>query len=430
MTSIIAMLVIASVLCSGCLRPPIGNGAKSVGSGSSESVSRPADYFEGCWLCSGYESGGRTVSFISISSEERKAFPRFVLELGESGGTLFQINNGDGEYRGLFGGDSRSTSDGVRLVNEDGSLDFVLSGENLLLQPEDAASLEASVRKMGLHRDFNLPQGRATYYFERLALVGQPQVATFEFDGISIDVPVDVAYTLDSMTPETDEDGGVTAGGGSYRSHGPGMDFSSWPTDAGSIAEVIDESEGPNYRIEHADEFEERDGVLYHLHNNKDLNYSRLGFVANGKLYEIVFHYDDEDTVDYTAYRERFFTTIRFAGKDDVPARSDTIPSGAIPWREAAQHVGETVTICGPVADTEYANSSDGQPAFIDLGVAYPDQNRVTVVVWGEDRSAFPEPPEMMYLGKTLCVTGEVYVHEGVCNIKATTPAQVKIVTD
>lgn len=422
-----AALVLSCVLCCGCLRPPSTNDTKSSGSTSTESVPHPADYYEGYWLCSGYGIDGKTVSFSDLSPEQRGSFPYLVLELGRSGGTLSQVSNGDGEYRMLFGGDSRATSGGIRLINEEGGLDLALADEFLVLTPDAAASLEASVNEMGLYLDYRLPQGNATYYFVRTASDSQLQVVTYGFDGITLDVPVDVAYTLDGVTPESSDNGRISTYGASYRRYGPRMDFSSWPTEATSMAEVIDEAEGQGYSSEHPEEFTEYEGVLYHLHHNEELNYSRLGFVAGGKLYEIVFSYDDEDVVDYSDYCEHFFTSIRFAGEDLAAEQSDGVPSGAIPWQDAAQHVGETVTVYGPVAEIDYASTSDGQPTFIDLGAAYPDPNRVTMVIWGEDRGNFPDAPEALYAGKTLYVTGEIYLYRGVCNIEVTSPSQVKV---
>ncbi len=103
------------------------------------------------------------------------------------------------------------------------------------------------------------------------------------------------------------------------------------------------------------------------------------------------------------------------------------IPEGAIPWQEASQHIGETVTIYGLVKDSSYLRDSNGQPAYIDIGAAYPDDSRVTMVVWGEDRGNFPDNPEAMYLGKTVCVTGELYAYEGATYVKVSSSNQIMV---
>lgn len=103
------------------------------------------------------------------------------------------------------------------------------------------------------------------------------------------------------------------------------------------------------------------------------------------------------------------------------------IPSGAIGWQEAHSHIGETVSVYGEVKASDYRSGSNGQPTYIDIGAAYPDTSRITVVIWGENRGAFPDRPESMYLGKIVCVTGEIYEYNGVCDIKVTSPNQIAI---
>lgn len=109
-------------------------------------------------------------------------------------------------------------------------------------------------------------------------------------------------------------------------------------------------------------------------------------------------------------------------------APSPTIPSSAIPWNEASAHVGETVTLYGLVVGAEYANTSNGQPTFLDIGASYPDKNRLSITIWGKNRAAFSPSPEALYEGKTICVTGEVYLYDGVCNIEITSPDQIEII--
>ena len=86
---------------------------------------------------------------------------------------------------------------------------------------------------------------------------------------------------------------------------------------------------------------------------------------------------------------------------------------------EAAQHVGESATVCGIVASEHFAANSKGQPTFINLDKPYPRQI-FTILIWGSDRSAFGQIPEK------LCVTGEISLYRGVPEIIARTPGQIK----
>ena len=86
-------------------------------------------------------------------------------------------------------------------------------------------------------------------------------------------------------------------------------------------------------------------------------------------------------------------------------------------WDDAKYHVGEYAAVVGVVAGSEYAYESNGQPTFLDLGVEYPDPNRMTVLIWGENRDRFSNEPETYYLGKTIEVYGEITMYNGVPEI-------------
>lgn len=103
------------------------------------------------------------------------------------------------------------------------------------------------------------------------------------------------------------------------------------------------------------------------------------------------------------------------------------IPAGAIDWKQAQSHVGESITVCGPVANANYAQAVNGRPTYLDLGVAYPDRGGISVIIWGQDRGKFSDAPEIAYQGKTVCVTGEPYMYDGRCYIKVTSPSQIQI---
>jgi hypothetical protein len=66
-----------------------------------------------------------------------------------------------------------------------------------------------------------------------------------------------------------------------------------------------------------------------------------------------------------------------------------------------------------------YARSSNGRPTFINLGAAYPNPNRLTILIWGEDRPNFPRAPERMFgPGQTICAQGRVTLYRGVSEIE------------
>lgn len=106
---------------------------------------------------------------------------------------------------------------------------------------------------------------------------------------------------------------------------------------------------------------------------------------------------------------------------------SPQVPSDAISWQEASKYVGQVVTIYGQVVNVTIDTEDSKNPTYFDMGAAYPDTNRFTMIVYGEDKLEFPESPDTMYGGKTIAVSGEVYEHDNVCYIKATSPSQVEV---
>jgi micrococcal nuclease len=92
---------------------------------------------------------------------------------------------------------------------------------------------------------------------------------------------------------------------------------------------------------------------------------------------------------------------------------------------EAKQHFGENATVCGEVVSTRYAESSKGQPTFLNLDKAYPNQI-FTVVIWGENRSKFGKP-EGEYNGKRICVSGKITAYGGQPEIVAADPKQITV---
>jgi hypothetical protein len=92
---------------------------------------------------------------------------------------------------------------------------------------------------------------------------------------------------------------------------------------------------------------------------------------------------------------------------------------------EAKEHFGENATVCGQVVSTRYADSTKGQPTFLNLDKPYPNQI-FTVVIWGSNRGKF-KTPEVDYKDKRMCVTGKITAYDGLPEIIADDPKQVRI---
>ena len=93
---------------------------------------------------------------------------------------------------------------------------------------------------------------------------------------------------------------------------------------------------------------------------------------------------------------------------------------------DAAKFTGQQMTVCGTVASAHYAARSKGQPTFLNLNKPYPKQI-FTVLIWGSDRGKFEEPPEVLYSGKEICVTGMIRSYRGGPEIIVKDPSQINV---
>ncbi|MBI4299120.1 MAG: hypothetical protein HY666_05095 [Chloroflexi bacterium] len=103
---------------------------------------------------------------------------------------------------------------------------------------------------------------------------------------------------------------------------------------------------------------------------------------------------------------------------------SEPAASTAIPSTQAAAHMGERATVCGPVVDTRYATGSKGRPTFLNFDRPYPNHTFV-VLIWESDRGNFPSNPESYYKGKQVCATGLIESYQGKPEIIAKTGSQL-----
>lgn len=95
-----------------------------------------------------------------------------------------------------------------------------------------------------------------------------------------------------------------------------------------------------------------------------------------------------------------------------------------IATKDAAKHIGEKVTVCDKVFSTKLITPSN--MTFLDLGGFHPNQ-LITVVIKGEDRGKFKNPPEDYYKGKNVCVTGMIIDYKGKPEIVVSDSTQIKI---
>jgi hypothetical protein len=90
-----------------------------------------------------------------------------------------------------------------------------------------------------------------------------------------------------------------------------------------------------------------------------------------------------------------------------TPALPAGWPPAAIDSKAAKNHHGEHGIVCGKVVAANWAQNVPGHPTFLNIDKPHPNQ-RFNVVIWGEQRRAFPlgGKPEITMIGRTVCTSG------------------------
>jgi len=90
-----------------------------------------------------------------------------------------------------------------------------------------------------------------------------------------------------------------------------------------------------------------------------------------------------------------------------------------VSWQDAAQYYGQRVTVEGTVVRTHHS----GQAVFLNFHQDYA--HHFTAVIFSEDWQKFPKPPEELFKGRLVRVTGVVQEYEGAPEIIVEEPSQM-----
>jgi DNA/RNA endonuclease YhcR with UshA esterase domain len=101
---------------------------------------------------------------------------------------------------------------------------------------------------------------------------------------------------------------------------------------------------------------------------------------------------------------------------------SPTRAENVVPDSEAAQHVGQAISVEGTI--TKVFKSKNGN-TFLNFGGNYPD---VTFVVWiPEDAPEAADPGLVSLQGKKVKVSGTIQLYRGKPEIKVSTKEQIVV---
>jgi endonuclease G len=79
------------------------------------------------------------------------------------------------------------------------------------------------------------------------------------------------------------------------------------------------------------------------------------------------------------------------------------------------------------VEGATFASSTRSQPTYLNVGKAFPEPDRFSVVIFGDDRPNFRRPPEDTYEGKEIAVAGEVSEFRGVPQVIVNHPNDIAV---
>jgi hypothetical protein len=110
------------------------------------------------------------------------------------------------------------------------------------------------------------------------------------------------------------------------------------------------------------------------------------------------------------------------------PAYSQSKATAQVAPADAANHIGQTATVCGTVVGehmSRYGVGDRGRPITLDLDK--PESNPVFHAVLFSKTNVMPDQLKATYEGKQVCVTGKITQVGTVATIMASDPSQFQI---
>jgi DNA/RNA endonuclease YhcR with UshA esterase domain len=95
----------------------------------------------------------------------------------------------------------------------------------------------------------------------------------------------------------------------------------------------------------------------------------------------------------------------------------------SIKLEDVSKHIGDSVTVCGQVADMRYFENSKNKPTLLNIGAKHPDAP-LTVVIWENARTLFTTKVEEL-INKEVCITGRIILYKEKPEIVIEKPEQI-----
>lgn len=97
----------------------------------------------------------------------------------------------------------------------------------------------------------------------------------------------------------------------------------------------------------------------------------------------------------------------------------------SIKLEDVSKHIGDSVTVCGKVADMRYFENSKNKPTLLNIGAKHPDE-LLTLVIWENARALFTGKVEDL-MDKNICITGRIILYKEKPEIVIERPEQIVV---
>lgn len=111
-------------------------------------------------------------------------------------------------------------------------------------------------------------------------------------------------------------------------------------------------------------------------------------------------------------------------GDDNLQVKMNACDS-AIKWNKVMDHINQNVVVKGVVAEYTYLPKINGQPTWINIGEKYPSKERLSVVIWGENRNNFGNKISKDLVNRHVCITGKVILRNNLPQIEIKYPQEL-----
>jgi len=97
----------------------------------------------------------------------------------------------------------------------------------------------------------------------------------------------------------------------------------------------------------------------------------------------------------------------------------------SVPWQDAEYYIGKTITVYGPVVETNHYGAEGEGTTFLYIGKVYPEPKSFTIWIDDLDGEKFSQDPKTYYYGKSISVKGLILESNGRPYIEVTDPNQI-----